>query len=395
MLGSMLPEPGLPAPRPPVRLRRLRRTLRLQLALAYTALFFGSAIVLLTIPFLGFKSTFRAGGPGRLSAAAQQGADVHRQITGSALALAVAVLLSLVLGWLIAGRLLRPLRAITAAAREISASNLHRRLRPGRRHDELTELSETLNDLFGRLEASFASQRHFVASASHELRTPLTAERVLLQVALADPGATAPALRAACEEALALGAQQERLIDALLTLASSERGIEQRESADLAVIARDIVAVRNQEARQRGITVEATLRAAPVLGDLSLIESLTANLADNALRHNVRGGRVEICTSVADGRAVLSVRNTGPVIPAGDVSRLFEPFQRLGRPRVGPAASQPAGHLASQPAGQPDSPAGGHGLGLAIVQSIARAHGARLAAAARPTGGLDIEILFP
>ena len=387
MVGTMVTEPGFPGRRPPARLRWLRRTLRLQLALAYAALFFGSAIVLLTIPFLGFRSTVRAGGPGRLSAAAQQGADVHRQITGSALALAVAVLLSLLLGWLIAGRLLRPLRAMTTAAREISATNLHRRLRPGRRHDELTELSETLNALFGRLEASFASQRYFVASASHELRTPLTAERALLQVALADPGATVPALRAACEEALALGGQQERLIDALLTLASSERGIEQRESADLAVIARDIMTVRDQEARRRGITVEATLCAAPVLCDPSLIESLAANLADNALRHNIRGGRVEISTRLTDGQAVLSVRNTGPVIPPGDVSRLLEPFQRLGRPRVGPAASQPAG--------QPASPAGGHGLGLAIVQSIARAHGARLAAAARPTGGLDIEILFP
>jgi len=352
-----------------------RRTLRLQLALVYATLFAGSAIVLLTIPFLGYRSTVHAGPPASGPAAVQQGADVRHQFTGSVLALAIAVLLSLALGWLMAGRLLRPLRAITAAAREISASNLHRRLRPGRRGGELTELAETLNDLFGRLEGSFVSQRQFVASASHELRTPLTAERALLQVTLADPAATAQTLRTACEEALALGEQQERLIDALLTLASSERGIEQPEPADLAAVARDVAAARDQEAGERGVTVEATLNPAPVLGDPSLIESLVANLADNALRHNVRGGRVEISTSTAGGQAVLSVRNTGPVIPAVEVGRLLEPFQQLGRQRVGQA--------------------GGHGLGLAIVQSITRAHGARLRAAARPAGGLDIEIIFP
>jgi signal transduction histidine kinase len=351
------------------------RTLRLQLALVYATLFAGSAILLLTIPFLGLKSTVHAGSPGSGSAAVQQGADVQHQIAGSVVALAIALLLSLAAGWLMAGRLLRPVRAITAAAREISASNLHHRLRPGRRGDEFTELAETLNDLFGRLEASFASQRQFVASASHELRTPLTAERALLQVTLADPDATVPALRTACEEALALGEQQERLIGALLTLASSERGIEQPEPADLAAVARDVAAAREQDAGQHGISVETTLRAAPVLGDPSLIESLVANLADNALRHNVPGGRVEISTGTAGGQAVLSVRNTGPVIPAGEVGRLLEPFQQLGRQRIGQA--------------------GGHGLGLAIVQSITRAHGARLTAAARPAGGLDIEVIFP
>jgi signal transduction histidine kinase len=376
MSGNALAEPRLPDRRRPARrLHRPRRTLRLQLALAYAALFFGVAVVLLAIPFLRIKSTVRAGVPGSVPAAAQQGADVHQQITGSALALAVAVLLSLGLGWLMAGRLLRPLRVMTAAAREISASNLHRRLRPGRRGGELTDLAATLNQLFGRLEASFESQRRFVASASHELRTPLAAERTLLQVTLADPAATAPALRSACEEVLALGAQQERLIDALLTLASSERGIDQRAPVDLAVVARDVIGARDQDAGQRGVTVGATLRAAPVLGDPSLIESLVANLADNALRHNVTGGRVEISTGTAAGQAVLSVRNTGPVIPAGEVGRLLEPFQQLGRQRVG----------------QP----GGHGLGLAIVQSITRAHGARLCAVARPAGGLDIEVIFP
>jgi signal transduction histidine kinase len=156
------------------------------------------------------RKTRRVESPASVSALAQHGTDVHRVVIGSAVGLAVMVVLSLALGWFIVGRLLRPLRTITATARDISASNLHRRLGLDGRDNEFRELSETLNDLFGQLEASFESQRHFVANASHELRTPLTAERTLLQVALADPDATAQMLRSACQEVLALGEQQER-----------------------------------------------------------------------------------------------------------------------------------------------------------------------------------------
>ena len=233
-----------------------RRTLRMQLALLYAGVFFVSGLTLLAIPgiaLVGVKSTTHVGSRDSPSAIAQHGTDVRQQVIGSAIALVVLVLLSLVLGWLIAGRLLRPLRTITATARDISASNLHRRLSLGGRDDEFAELGETLNELFGRLEASFESQRHFVANASHELRTPLAAERTLLQVALADPDATAPELRSTCEQLLALGGQQERLIDALLTLASSERGIEQPEPLDLADIAGKVLLVRRQEAGRRGI----------------------------------------------------------------------------------------------------------------------------------------------
>jgi signal transduction histidine kinase len=144
---------------------------------------------------------------------------------------------SLGFGWLLAGRLLRPLRAIVATARDISATNLSRRLRTSGRDDEFSRLAQTLNDLFGRLEAAFESQRHFVANAAHELRTPLTAERTVLQVALRDPDASLDTLRAACDEVLRLGRQQQKLIDALLTLAGSERGIARPEPFDLAVIA--------------------------------------------------------------------------------------------------------------------------------------------------------------
>jgi len=213
-----------------------------------------------------------------------------------------------------------------------------------------------------------------VANASHELRTPLTAERSLLQVALADPDATAETWRSTGEELLQLSDQQERLVDALLTLATSQGGIEQWEPFDLARVAENVVLRRRQEAEHRGIHVDATFTAAPAMGDPSLIESLVANLVDNALRHNIVGGRVEISTTTAAGRSRVSVGNTGPVIPPDEIERLFRPFQRLGNERI---------RLTD-----------GHGLGLAIVHAIASAHGATLVAQARTEGGLDVEVTF-
>jgi len=214
-----------------------------------------------------------------------------------------------------------------------------------------------------------------VANASHELRTPLSAERTLLQVALADPDATAETLRSTCQEVLVLGDQQERLIEALLTLASSERGVEQWEPFDLAAIAGKVIDDRRHEAERRGIRLDAALTAAPAAGDPSLAEILVANLVDNAIRHNVPGGRVGISVTMTAGRASVRVGNTGPVIPPGELERLFQPFQRLGHERI--------------------RHGDGHGLGLAIVHAIATAHGAAVTATARPDGGLDIEVSFP
>jgi signal transduction histidine kinase len=355
-----------------------RSTLRRRLTLFYAALFFASGTAVLLIPLLSIKSTMHVehvGSPGGVTAVAQHDTDLRALVFSSLFALLVMAVLSVLFGWLLAGRLLRPLRTITATARDISASNLSRRLTVGRRADEFAELGETLNDLFRRLEAAFDSQRHFVANASHELRTPLTAERALLQVALTDPDAPAAELRAACTQALVLGEQQEQLIDALLTLASSERGIEQPEPFDLGRRTGQVIQARHQEAERRQIKLVTTLDAAPTAGDPSLAESLISNLVDNALRHNVAGGQVDIRTGQAAGRATISVRNTGPVIPPVEVDRLFQPFQRLGTDRT--------------------SRASGHGLGLAIVQAIARAHQATLAARARPGGGLDITVSFP
>jgi signal transduction histidine kinase len=354
-------------------LRFARRTLQVRLTLLYAGFFFAAGVAVLIVPVFTIKSAVPVGAS--QAVLAQNEADVRAQVIRAVVTLAVLVVASLAVGWLIAGRFLRPLRTITATARDISASNLDRRLALGGRDDEFKELGETLDGLFGRLEASFESQRRFVANASHELRTPLAAERTLLQVALADPGASTQALRSACQEVLALGALQERLIDALLTLASSERGVERREPFDLAEVAGKVVAARREDAERRGIRLDVTLGTAAASGDPSLVESLIANLVDNALRHNVPDGRAEVVTAAADGWATISVRSTGTVIAPEEVSRLFQPFQRLGRERV-----------------RHD---GGHGLGLAIVQAIAAAHGARLTPRARPGGGLDIEVGFP
>jgi signal transduction histidine kinase len=359
-----------------------RHSLRRRLALLYGGLFFASGAALLAVALLGSGSvqeTIPATGAGPSAARGltgrPHGIGLHQLIPYSAAGLVVLAALSVPLGWAVAGRALRPFWAIVTTAQRISASSLHERLRLEGPYDEFRELGATLDGLFGRLEASFESQRHFVANASHELRTPLTVERTLLQVALADPDATAPALRSACEKLLRLGEQQERLIDGLLTLASSERGVERWEPFDLAEVAGQAIAARRQEAESQGIQVDASLAAALAAGDPSLAASMVANLADNAVRHNVAGGWVEITTATRAGRATFSVRNTGPVIPPGEIDRLARPFQQFGHPRV--------------------RRADGHGLGLAIVCAIARAHGASLSAAARPEGGLDIEVGFP
>jgi signal transduction histidine kinase len=368
------------------RAYRARHTVRARFALLYSAMFFVSGLVLLAIPigFVHGGSTSRAAvsahpaarpSPATVIANSQQNHDVHAVILGSLVALVVLVVVSAALGWWLSGRLLSRLRTITDTARDISASNLHQRLAIAGPDDEFKELGQTLDDLFARLEASFDSQRRFVANASHELRTPLTAERTVLQVALADPKASTSTLRAACEQVLSLGEQQGRLIDALLTLARGERGIERREPCDLAEIAQIVVDRLRPGAERRSLQLMVTLGAAPVVGDQQLLESLVTNLVDNAIRYNVDDGRLEISSSVVDGRAQLVVRNTGPVVPASELDRLFRPFQRLAADRTGSGD--------------------GHGLGLAIVQAIVDAHRASLTAVARPDGGLELSVSFP
>jgi signal transduction histidine kinase len=372
--------------------RRLpRRTLRAQLALLYAVVFCAAAAAVGMVAVI-FKPNFLVGSscqaapgtPGSAEPCGQYGPRLSfagtithdaRQNVAAIVMIALLAVLALGVGWLIAGRVLRPLRTITTAARDISAGNLHQRLAVNGPDDEFRQLGDTLDGLFGRLEAAFQAQRHFVANASHELRTPLTAERTLLQVALADPGATTAALRSACEKALQWNDQQERLIDGLLTLASSERGIEVWEPFDLADTTAKAILDCHQDAERRAIRVDAALTAAPATGDPALAGSLLANLVSNAIRHNLDGGRIEIATAITDGRAVVTISNTGPLIAPGEIDRLFQPFQRLGAQRLRPSS--------------------GHGLGLAIVRAIAAVHGAALTAAPRAEGGLDITVSFP
>ena len=270
--------------------------------------------------------------------------------------------------------MLAPLRTITTAARRISASNLHQRLPLDGPDDELRDLGQTFNGLLARLEAAFGAQRQFVANASHELRTPLARQRTLVEVALRDADPTVAAMRQTLERVLSTGEQQERLIEALLTLARSQRGLDRREHIDLADVSAEALLTGEPEARSRGLTVKITLSRAPVLGDQRLVERLAGNLVSNALRHNVPGGWVEVVTGMRSGRAVLSVANTGPVIAPEQVELLFQPFGRLETARLS---------------------RDGIGLGLSIVTAIAEAHDADLRARPRPGGGLEVEVRFP
>jgi signal transduction histidine kinase len=306
---------------------------------------------------------------------AYQSKELHQLLIESGFALGIMVLVSIALGYVVAGRALRPLRTITATTRDISASNLDERLAVDGPDDELKELGDTIDGLLERLEAAFRSQRQFVANASHELRTPLARQRTLAQVALSDPEATEHSLRAAHERILASGDQQEQLIDALLTLSRVQGGTVLQHAVDLEAVVGELLDARQDEAEVGGLRVVPDLAPATLQGDQRLVERLIANLLDNAMRHNVEGGKVNVQTGSRRGAAWLVVANDGPVIKPGEVERLFEPFERLGAERT--AAGE------------------GFGLGLCIVGAVAAAHDATLHTVARPEGGLSIEVRFP
>jgi signal transduction histidine kinase len=389
-----------PRPGPPRWLRLPRRTARLRLTVLYGGAFLACGAAVLGLTYLLYRPAahVEAHHPQELAlnprgrnlpiAAVEQlkaaileasrgqiAADRQLLMIVSAIALALTAVAAAAIGWIIAGRVLRPLSAITAAARRISASSLHERLALHGRDDELKELADTLDGLFARLEASFEAQRRFAANASHELRTPLTRERTLLQVTRADPAATTSTWQAVSRELLASNAEQERLIEALLTLASSETGPGEREPADLAAITSAALAAAHPAISHLGLDVQTDIQPATLDGDPLLVQQLVTNLIDNAVRHNIPGGDIQITTSTSPAGPVLSVTSSGQVIPAADVDRLFQPFQRLG-PR--PARRD-----------------GGHGLGLSIVRAIAAAHAATITAQPRPGGGLAIDVTFP
>lgn len=404
------------APAPASRTPRLRGSARLRLTLLFTGMFLGlgtTAIVgtyvltsatttvrVIRISTPGARATRVSpkgaftvpappGPPGATAVVAprtaptgasgvvvsQHNADLSGLFAVSWLALAVTAVASALLGWIAAGRVLRPLREMTDAAQTITAGNLDRRLALGGSNDEFKRLGDTLDDLLARLESAFDAQRRFVANASHELRTPLTLDRTLLQVALADPGASEATLRATCEELLASGRDQERLLEALLTLASSERGLDRRVPLDLSTLAQEALDASRPEIERRSLRLSAALMPAPTTGDPALIERLIANLVDNAVEYNEAGGGVEIRTARDDDRSLVTVANTGRELRAEEMSGLLEPFARVG----GGRSAGTDGH---------------HGLGLSIVAAIAHAHGAGLQARPRPGGGLEVTVSF-
>jgi signal transduction histidine kinase len=274
----------------------------------------------------------------------QRTADLHQLEVESAIALALMTVLSAALGWLVAGRALRPIRVMTDTTREISAANLHRRLAVTGPPDELQTLANTIDGLLARLEGAFDAQRRFVANASHELRTPLTASRALLEMVASDPSATVSEFRTAVREALDESDHSEQLIDALLALAQGQQGLDSREPVSLE-------------------------------GQARLIERLVTNLVQNAIRHNTTGGTVEVTVLEHNGEATLRVANSGPLVPADEFPRLLAPFQRMNPERVG----------------QPE----GFGLGLSIVAAVATAHDAVLRLTPHREGGLNVEVRFP
>lgn len=306
--------------------------------------------------------------------AVRQHADQLRELlVQSGVALAAMLVVSAVLGRLVARRVLRPLRAMTATVRRVSAHTLHERLALRGPADELKELADTVDGLLGRLEAALGSHRRFVADAAHALRAPLTLEHTLLRETLTDRDATAETFRASSERLLEISQRQARLLESLLTLAGSHRGLVDREELDLALLAEWALRLARPETERRGLRVAAAVAPAPLLGDPALVQRLVSCLVDNAVGHNRPGGRVEVATAVRDGHAVVSVANTGARVAPEQVNRLFEPFQGPGR---------------TADDGRP-------GLGLAIVHAIALAHGAVITAGARPDGGLAVEVAFP
>jgi signal transduction histidine kinase len=302
-------------------------------------------------------------------AAAQRATTLTHLLTYSLLSLAGATSFAAAAGWVAAGRILRPVHRLTAAARAASEQNLSQRIALQGPRDELRELADTFDTMLERLDRAFTSQQQFIANASHELRTPLTLMRTAIDVVLAKPEPTRDELVSMAADVRQAAGHAERLIEALLVLARNEQARARTDPLDLAAAAEDALEGRTAT----GITTITALGEAPVTGDHVLLERLIANLLDNAERYNIPGGTVEISTTTDNGASLVRVVNTGQVIPPDQVDRLFLPFTRLDdRTRHD-----------------------GFGLGLTLVSSIATVHGGTVHATALPAGGLDITIRLP
>jgi signal transduction histidine kinase len=364
----------------------------MRLTLLYAAAFSLAGAVLVVLIYLYLGQVLGHQLTVREPAATHDGVGAElaraRDETLSSMLVASLVLLGVVgvaaagLGWLLAGRALRPLQQITATARRVADRSLHERIALDAPDDEIKELADTFDGMLERLDRAFEGQQRFVANASHELRTPLTINRTLVEVALGRPGVD-ESLRQLGETLLAVNERHERLIDGLLTLASSEQRITPVTSVELADVARHVIAESAAAAQKAGVELRADLEPAPIAGDPVLLERLVQNLVDNAIRYNVAaGGWAMVRTAVIDDHAQLTVENTGAVVPPYAVASLFEPFRR--HPSTERLADAADGSLGR-----------GAGLGLSIVRSVARAHGGEAHANPRPGGGLILEVDLP
>jgi signal transduction histidine kinase len=381
---------------------RPRRTVRLRLTAVYGVLFLALGAGLLTItnvlargwpwpepsfsllPLARSRGThFTAVTPSpaeaawRAQLAAEHAASLNQLLAESGIALGIMAVVSVALGWLMAGRVLRPLRAMTSAAREISAEDLSRRLAVPGPGDELKDLGDTIDALLNRLETAFAAQRRFAASASHELRTPLAMMRTSLDVATAKPGPVPPQLTVLAGKLREGLDQGDQLVENLLLLARAQHGaIDDQQATPLATLITAALDARAGLIAGLGLHVRhAAGDGALVTGNPVLLAQMTGNVIDNAVRHNCPGGWVRAQVT-SDGLAVrLLVENGGAVLDPGMVTTLAQPFRRLGSDRTGSS--------------------GGTGLGLSIADAIATAHGGELHLHARAEGGLRTVIDLP
>ncbi len=359
-----------------------RVSVRTRLTLLYGAMFFAAGVALLLVTYLLLRRVMSAAivvGPfGDVLPEQYRTAVInsvmHTLLLESIIALIAIGVVAIAVGYVVAGRALAPLQRVTATARRLSESTLHQRIALEGPEDEIKELADTFDAMLERLARAFDSQRRFVANASHELRTPLTINRTLIEVALTDPQASED-LKVVGRTLLATNARHQRLIDGLLLLARSERGLDARTPVDLSDVAHSALATVRPALAGAGLTLDEELAAAPTAGEPVLLEHLVRNLLDNAVNYNCDRGMVWLRTWTHDGASFVYVANTGPTIAPYDIPRLFEPFRRLEDDRVGSER--------------------GAGLGLSIVASVVRVHAGAINAVPRPGGGLEITVRMP
>ena len=307
--------------------------------------------------------------------AAQAAAEIAAQgrqtvLLVGLIAFPLQVIAGALLSWVLTGRTLRPLSTLTRTARALSESSLDQRIRLAGPRDEVADLADTFDDMLDRLQAAFDAERRFVANASHELRTPLAVIRTEVEVTMADPAADAADLRRMGEVVLEATDRANRLLTALLLLARTQaRGVSAAQPVDLAEAVGPALSAVAAEVAERGLRVDIDDAEAVVSGDPALLERLVGNLVENAVRHNVTAGWIEIRTGIDGGRGFLEVASSGPVIDPETLAQLFEPFRQGRRARTG--------HR-------------GTGLGLSIVRAVVAAHGGTVTATAVPGGGLRV-----